>query len=1016
MKKIKLTPNAETVLKKRYLRNGESIEEMFRRVADHVASVEVPSEQKKISKLFYDEMTSLRFLPNSPTLMNAGTELGQLSACFVLPIDDSLEGIFEAVKHTALIHKSGGGTGFSFSRLRPKDDVVKTTKGVSSGPVSFMSVFDAATETIKQGGMRRGANMGILRVDHPDIMDFIYAKEDKTKLTNFNLSVGITEEFMKSVKENKDFDLLTPRTKEKVASLNARKVFNAIARLAWEGGDPAIIFLDRINRDNPTPKLGEMESTNPCWTGDTLVSTVEGAKSFKELAEIGEIDVYCMDTETKKVCIRTMRNIRKTGENKPIMRITVDKGQGKHEYYTLTPNHNLFVFDKNNQPIKVQAKDLKIGQRLIGHKQKIRGRANDLMVYSNGVYRPVYRLFAEKIFNKYLAANEVVHHKDGNHYNNSYDNLEILTDSEHKSLHMAKYNTANPKVKEANGRWINCSLDDIIERGIYLIQRFGKLTRDIWIKDCDITNLPKRTGIINRFKSFSNFKSICEQRLAYNHKIVNIELDYGTEDVYNGTVDEFHNYFVCDKKAYTDHVVTGFLSANCGEQPLLPYESCNLGSINLAKFVRDNEIDWDSLKQTIFIAVRFLDNVISCNKYPLPQIDEMTKKNRKIGLGVMGFADMLVQLGIPYNSQQAVDTAKEVMWFIQSMGASMSIELGKERGDFPSFEDSVFACNRRFPSMRNATITTVAPTGTISIIADASSGIEPYFALAYYRNVMDGTKLPEINKYLLKELKKRGLDKEHIIKEVTEKGSIKDIKEIPDSLKALFVISNEIDPIWHVKIQAAFQEYTDNAVSKTINLPNSATVEDVANIYMLAYELGCKGITVYRDGSRQDQVLNVNKAKEEEIPVNTDKDRPAVLVGKTIKMQTGCGKMYVTVNQDEKGNVIEVFTNIGKAGGCATSQCEAIGRLITLNLKANHNTTDIIKQLKGISCHMKIGFGDNQVLSCADAVGKAIEKVLGVKEKQTTPTHAGSCPECSGILQQVEGCATCQSCGYSRCS
>lgn len=748
-----LLANSVTVLKKRYLRKKESGEmetpkDLFIRVAKNISQAELKFDPKadvdSVAEMFYNQMATLKFLPNSPTLMNAGNALQQLSACFVLPVEDSLEGIFEAVKYTALIHKSGGGTGFSFSRLRPKDDSVKTTKGVSSGPVSFMSVFDAATETIKQGGMRRGANMGILRVDHPDIMDFVYAKQDKTKLTNFNLSVGITEEFMKSVKKGTDYDLLTPRDRKKVGSKNAKEVFNEMVRLAWEGGDPGIIFLDRINNANPTPAEGEMESTNPC-----------------------------------------------------------------------------------------------------------------------------------------------------------------------------------------------------------------------------------------------------------------------------------------------------------GEQPLLPYESCNLGSINLVQFVKNGKIDWDELKNTCRIAVRFLDNVIEMNNYPIKQIDEMTKKNRKIGLGIMGWADMLVMLDIPYNSDKAIALAEEVMKFIRDEGRKMSVELAETRGSFPGFDKSIYPA-LGFKAMRNATITTIAPTGTISIIAGASSGIEPYFALAYYRNVMDNNKLPEVNPYFLAKAHEGKFYSESLLNKLADAGNAHNLTEVPEDIRKIFVTSHEISPEWHVKMQAAFQKYTDNAVSKTVNFENSATIEDVEKAYMLAYDLGCKGITIYRDGSRDNQVLNIGKVKEEapvEVPVPVPakpKERPAILIGKTTEITTGCGKMYVTINQDQEGNVFEVFTSIGKAGGCAQSQSEAIGRLISLNLRSGVEPEFIIKQLKGISCHMPYGFGAQRVLSCADAVGKALDEAIKNplntqvirndsitvdtlladmdKKAGKKVVSNGACPDCGAPVEYIEGCLTCQSCGYSKCS
>ncbi|MBZ4642692.1 MAG: nrdA [Deferribacteraceae bacterium] len=647
-KEPKLSANAITVLKKRYLRKDESgnvvetPQGMFQRVAINIATAELKygfeSKYEEYAFKFYDMMVDLKFLPNSPTLMNAGKELQQLSACFVLPVEDSLDKIFESVKHTALIHKSGGGTGFSFSRLRPKDDVVKSTKGVSSGPVSFMSVFDSATETIKQGGTRRGANMGILRVDHPDIMEFIYAKQDKSKLTNFNLSVAVTEEFMEKVLKNEEYELKNPKTGKVVKKLNAKDVFDQMVKLAWEGGDPGIVFIDRINKFNPTPNEGEIESTNPC-----------------------------------------------------------------------------------------------------------------------------------------------------------------------------------------------------------------------------------------------------------------------------------------------------------GEQPLLPYESCNLGSINLGKFVKNNDIDWDDLKYVIHTGVRFLDNVIDMNCYPIDEIDKMTKKNRKIGLGVMGFADMLALLDIPYDSDEAIGLAEKVMKFIQDEGRLASSELAKERGNFPNFEESIYP-KLGYEYMRNATVTTIAPTGTISIISGCSSGVEPYFAIAFYRNVMDNNKLVEVNPIFKERAKKEGFFTKELMDKIANAGTLHDIKEIPSHIKKVFVTAHEIAPVWHVKMQAAFQKYTDNAVSKTVNFPNEATIDDVRDVYILAYKLGCKGITIYRDGSRDAQVINLGtrekSAKEEVVQeyhgVFKPRPRPKVLFGKTLEMMTGCGKLYVTINFDENNEPFEVFTSMGKAGGCAQSQCEAIGRLISL--------------------------------------------------------------------------------------
>lgn len=730
-----LTKNALTVLERRYLKRdqeGRPLEtpvHMFRRVAETIAAAErkfnPEADIGKLADKFYNIMAGLEFLPNSPTLMNAGRELGQLSACFVLPVGDSMEEIFDAVKFTALIHKSGGGTGFSFSRLRPANDVVLTTTGISSGPISFMRVFDVATETIKQGGTRRGANMGILRVDHPDITDFIMCKSDKNQLNNFNLSVGLTESFMRAVENDRDYELINPRNNEVAGTLNARKVFNRIVTQAWENGEPGIVFLDRLNRDNPTPRIGTIESTNPC-----------------------------------------------------------------------------------------------------------------------------------------------------------------------------------------------------------------------------------------------------------------------------------------------------------GEQPLLPYESCNLGSINLAKMVEDGEIAWDRLKKVVHLAVRFLDNVVEVNRYPLPQIREMTLANRKIGLGVMGWADMLILLGIPYDSEEAIDLARNLMRFINEQGHQASRDLATSRGPFPNFSGSIYE-QRGEPPIRNATITTIAPTGTISIIANTSSGVEPIFAVSYVRQVLDDDILLEVHPQFELIAREQGFYSPELMKRIAERGSIRDMEDVPFEFRRLFVTAHDISPEAHLKMQAAFQQYTDNAVSKTVNFPHSATIEDVATAFQLAYQLDCKGVTIYRDGSRDKQVLSTGKTEdkpgraggEEQRPIK--RERPKVLKGWTYQMQTGCGPLYVTVNEDTTG-LFELFTTMGKAGGCAASQSEAIGRMVSLAWRSGVQARQVIKQLQGISCHSPYGFGENKVLSCADAVAKAIQSHLAAKGYEMSQEKAsffkGACPDCGGIVEHEGGCVVCRMCGYSECA
>ncbi|HEY5672491.1 MAG TPA: vitamin B12-dependent ribonucleotide reductase [Malonomonas sp.] len=731
----KLSKNAMTVLTKRYLKrdqNGNALEtpvDMFRRVAQTIDAAEPKVKGKKTSyeDSYFQMMTELDFLPNSPTLMNAGRELGQLSACFVLPIDDSMESIFEAIKNTALIHKSGGGTGFSFTRIRPANDEVQSTSGVSSGPLSFMKVFDAATETIKQGGTRRGANMGILRVDHPDIMDFIMAKRDQTVLTNFNISVGMTEAFMEAVEKGEDYEIINPRTGKVARKLNASKVFNQIVDMAWSNGEPGIIFLDRLNRDNPTPHIGEIESTNPC-----------------------------------------------------------------------------------------------------------------------------------------------------------------------------------------------------------------------------------------------------------------------------------------------------------GEQPLLPYESCNLGSLNLTNMIKDGAVDWKKLEKTVNLSIRFLDNVIEANKYPLKAIDEMTRANRKIGLGVMGWADMLILLGIPYNSKEAIVLGEKVMQFINEKSHAMSRQLAAERGAFPNYKGSTYDKPGAEP-IRNATCTTIAPTGTISIIANSSSGVEPLFAVSYVRQVLDNNKLIEVHPIFEKIAKERGFYSKELMQEIAEKGTVQGITAIPEDVRRIFVTSHDITPEDHVMMQAAFQRHTDNAVSKTVNFCNTATREDVSNVYRLSYQQGCKGVTIYRDGSRDMQVLSVGTKedtakKEDNVPMESKKasrkrERPRALKGSTYQMETGCGPLYITVNEDENG-LFELFTTMGKAGGCAASQCEAIGRLVSLAWRSGVQARQAVKQMIGITCHKPAGFGANRITSCADAVAKAIELHM-LNEEDSPIRHVnagGACPECGGPVEHEGGCCVCHSCGYSECA
>jgi len=763
---LKLSPNAIKVLERRYLRKDqegkliENPEQMFIRVSRAIAIADkqyglAEQDIKKLQESFFEIMTNLEFLPNSPCLMNAGKELGQLSACFTLPIEDSMESIFETLKVTSLIHKSGGGTGFNFSRLRPKNAVVKTTGGVASGPISFMRVYDAATEAVKQGGTRRGANMGILRVDHPDIMEFITCKENNNHITNFNISVAITDEFMQKLSTGGEYDLIDPHTHKSVQRISAKEVFDLIVKQAHKNGEPGIIFIDRINQYNPTPRLGKIESTNPC-----------------------------------------------------------------------------------------------------------------------------------------------------------------------------------------------------------------------------------------------------------------------------------------------------------GEQPLLPYESCDLGSINLDQMCKKTtagrcEIDWERFKEVTSLAVHFLDNLIDVNKFPLPEIEKATKATRKIGLGVMGWASLLIRLNIPYNSEEAVALAEKVMSFILEVSNKKSLELGKIKGVFPAFKGSIYDKKDGQTRMRNATLTTIAPTGTISIIAGpCSSGIEPLFALSYYRNVMDNDKLVEVEPLFEQVARERGFYSRQLMEKIAESASIKDIKEIPEDVRRVFVTSHDISPEWHVRMQAAFQKYVHNATSKTVNFPHEATIDEVRKSYILAFDLNCKGITIYRDKSREEQVLNVGKPKEkQELKAAQEvkkeiapRPRPEVIIGTTTKVATGCGNLYVTINVDESGKPFELFTQMGKAGGCAASQLEATGRLVSLAFRAGIEVKSIIEQLRNIRCPSPSWEKGQRIFSCADAIARVIERRLVntqvapvTSETITIPmkhSHddqllasdlddqaniVGVCPDCGGALRHEEGCVKCHACGYSKC-
>jgi ribonucleoside-diphosphate reductase alpha chain len=1103
---IELSPNALKVLQRRYLRKGEkgelleTPEEMFGRVARAVAQAErqynpaAPIEEWE--RTFYDLMTSLEFLPNSPTLMNAGKELGQLSACFVLPVGDSMDSIFEAIKNTALIHKSGGGTGFAFSRVRPKNDVVSSTKGVSSGPLSFMSVFDAATETIKQGGTRRGANMGIMRVDHPDILDFICAKQDDDRLNNFNISVAVTDAFMEAVDQDTDYPLLNPRSGEVVKRLSARKVFKSMVTLAWKNGDPGCVFIDRINEHNPTPQLGQIEATNPCVTGDTLISTAGGLMRVADLHEARRMPRLILDSRLAPEH-RTSRATQVVYSGvKPVFRLKTREGYEVR----LTADHQVMT-----ERGWVPAKDLVQGDRihLLDRKggfgrdgTKSLGMLLGWLV-GDGTMKTseaVLSFFGEEKYElapvfagmmeaeveglqlkhrRYTVSHYAVEGRDEyrvksqrfwrvavEHGITPGKKLRVpetvLTGSEEMQRgFLSALFTADGHVSGTSVNGVSVRLTSIDRPLLVNVQRlllnFGiasviyndrrkagqralpdghgghalyncRAYHELSIAGRGLPVFAEQIGFLTEAKQHKLWRLLGEYKSGtYRHKFTvrfaSLEPD-GMDMVYDITEPTTHSF-----------PANGLVVHNCGEQPLLPYESCNLGSINLARVVTaDGQVDYDALRRVVHTAVRFLDDVIDVNKYPLPQIADMTRGNRKIGLGVMGFADLLFHLGIPYDSDDALQVAEALMEFIDGEAATASIDLAAERGTFPNFEGSIYDAPGGL-HVRNATRTTIAPTGTISIIANSSSGIEPLFAVSYVRRkVLDDDEMLEVHPYFESIARREGFFSEALMKRIADEGSVLHIEEVPEKWRRIFVTAHDVSPEWHIKLQAAFQRHTDNAVSKTVNFANHATSEDVEKVYQLAFRMGCKGVTIYRDGSREEQVLNVGqKTKKGKDPsaglAVTRPARPRLLTGETERMDTGCGKLFVIMNDDEHG-AREVFANMGKAGGCAASNTEALGRLISLALKKGATPSEVVEQLKGIRCHVPYGLGPNAVTSCADAMGKALERRYvrgaagsGVPEPQLSLVEVaqGACPDCGGVIEHEGGCVVCRACGFSKC-
>ncbi len=1112
---MELSKTAEVVLQKRYLLKDEegnvieTPEQMLRRVANAIAKAEenYGNEVKKYAKLFYDMMDKQLFMPNSPTLMNAGTELSQLSACFVIPVEDSIDGIFKALWDMAKVQKSGGGTGFSFSRLRPKGDIVKSTMGVASGPISFMKIFDAATEQIKQGGKRRGANMGVLNVHHPDIEEFITAKWEEGVLRNFNISVAVTDKFFEALKKDEEYDLINPRTGEVVKRVPARKIFNLIVEGAWRNGEPGMVFIDEINRHNPTPHVGKIEATNPCVTVDTWIMTSKGARQVRDIinkkftavinGEYYESDrngfFFTGIKEVLKLKTKEGFEIRLT-EGHPVLKIkritryTIETewcraGKLKKGDKILLNNHRSVSWTGKYSEEEGYLIGLLLGDGTIKRDKVVLsswGEGVGAKSVRNAAYHYALKLPHRRDFTGWIAV------KGRNEYRMSIAYLRKLaaklglkagekriTEEIEKAssefyvgflrgLFDADGTVLGNQKKGISVRLAQSNLEFLkaVQRMLLRLGIFSKIYHRR--KACKRL-LPNGKGGLKKYNVKDQYElvisndSILEfyRRIGFSdtEKMEKLRKAIGSykrrpnkdrfiatvEDVVPDGIEDVYDVRIPGVNAFD---ANGFIIHNCGEQPLLPYESCNLGSINVSKFIKNGEIDWEWLKEIVWLCVRFLDDVIDMNKYPLKEIEKNTKANRKIGLGVMGWADLLFKLKIPYDSDEAIKLAEKLMSFIQSESHKASQALAEERGVFPNWKGSVW--EKRGIKMRNATTTTIAPTGTISIIADCSSGIEPIYALAFKRmNILDGEEFFEINPIFEDALKQLNLYNDEMLERIAESGSIQEIHEIPEEIRRVFKCALDIDAEWHVRMQAAFQKYTDNAVSKTINMPNSATRKDVEKAFMLAYELKCKGLTVYRDGSREEQVLKVKKKEEKEkkwpkkpIGYIEPRPRPKITAGRTIETRTGCGALYVTINEDEYG-IAEVFVQLGKSGGCAASQTEAIGRLLSIALRSWVNPEALIRQLKGIRCP-SIGFDEGEIItSCADGVAKVLEKYLKgeykktkvdlqgikplteftgeVKEEHKTKLIGGVCPECGNILEYGEGCMTCKMCGFTKC-
>lgn len=1206
-KKGQWSESASRVLKERYLwrKDGKLLEDedaMCARVARAVAEAERTwgadqAAVDRVAEQFYQVMIDRQFMPNSPTLMNAGKNNGQqLSACFVLPVGDSLPEIFDAIKHAAIIHKSGGGTGFGLSRLRSEGSEVATTRGVASGPVSFLRVFNAATEAVKQGGTRRGANMGVLRVDHPDILKFIECKRPDPvtgvrDITNFNISVAATDAFMDALERGADYDLRDPHTGQVTGQLNARTVFDEICAAAWSTGDPGLLFIDRANNSasNPIPELEQIEATNPCLVADTWLATGSGMRRMGALHASGEAITVGTDYRASShklvrrevvngspvpdaggVTFRSAVPVFQTGRQVPVLKLITSHGIE----ITATPNHRFLTTEGYRR-----LDDLRYGDTL-------------LLQSAEGNWPSESRLPTMPAFGKRGAIRLAAWERKGKvtpprEWSSELGEVLGYIVGDGYLRHDGRMNVIGMAVSDADGeladvvqerlqRWFGYGGSRVQRPGHLQLQYTG-LVADFFaglgltgaraehkrVPEC-IYTAPRQAvvgflrGLFSADGSVqtSVAKGTCSVRLATSSKdlardvqqlmlnfgIVSairlrrqsgftllpnsarVATSYATQAQYEVIIDKANRDrfaqeigFLQDRKQdqleqwiaakkrlsnredFTTHVAliedagvadvfdttepvthsiiaNGLVTHQCGEQWLGGYDACNLGSINLAACVTREPsgsygVDWEELERVSRVTTRFLDNVIEINPLPLPEINETVRANRRIGLGIMGWADLLFLLAIPYDSEEALALGEEVMRFVNRIAHDESQVLARSRGAFPNFARSIY---RDGPPLRNATLTTVAPTGTISIIADCSSGIEPVFALAF-THVVDRGKPTErrlvlSNPIFARIAREQGFYSEALLEKVSEHGSIEDIDEVPEKWRRVFVNAHEVTPDWHIKMQAAFQHGVDNSISKTVNLPNESTVKDIEDAYLMAWAEGCKGITVFRDGCLSTgQVLNVGTkdappaassttevAPVPAVPVAPAtpaavKPRPSVVFGYTRQVRAPEGTANITINSDDSGPV-EVFLSVGRAGSDIAALAEALGRLISLTLRLpspiepEERLHLIATQLRGIGGSRSVGFGASRVLSLPDALSQAFMSHLeqglsnvpapisrpmnghtalnghdfAVPTQLTIPTArvlGNLCPQCgsSGAFVLEEGCKKCHGCGYSEC-